>query len=114
VAFLFRRARDLSLKHVYQKTENKLAVFEQLCKELALQPEEVAYMGDDWLDLALLTRVGFSASVADGALEVRQLVDYITKKQGGRGAVREVCDLILEAKDVHKTLYERYVQRCSK
>lgn len=109
-----RRARDLSLKYVYQKTENKLAVFERLCKELALQPTEVAYMGDDWLDLALLARVGFSASVADGALEVRQLVDYVTKKQGGRGAVREVCDLILEAKDVHKALFERYVQRCSK
>ena len=109
-----RRARDLSLKYVYQKVENKLAVFEQLCKELALQPTEVAYMGDDWLDLALLARVGFSASVADGVLEVRQLVDFVAKSPGGRGAVREVCDLILEAKDVHKALFERYVHRCSK
>ena len=109
-----RRARDLSLKYVYQKVENKRALFEQLRKELALQPTEVAFVGDDWLDLALLARVGFSATVADGALEVRQLVDYVTKSLGGRGAVREVCDLILEAKDVHKSLFERYVQRCSK
>lgn len=103
-----RRARDLSLKYVYQKVENKLALFEKLRSELGLQPAEVAFMGDDWLDLALLARVGFSASVADGAFEVRQLVDYVTKNVGGRGAVREVCDLILEAKGVLESLYARY------
>ena len=109
-----RRARDLSLKYVYQKVENKLSLFEQLRTELGLRPAEVAFMGDDWLDLALLTRVGFSATVADGAFEVRQLVDYVTKSPGGRGAVREVCDLILEAKGVLDSLFAKYRQRCSK
>jgi 3-deoxy-D-manno-octulosonate 8-phosphate phosphatase (KDO 8-P phosphatase) len=109
-----RRARDLALKYVYQKVENKLALFEQLRTELGLQPAEVAFMGDDWLDLALLGRVGFSATVADGAFEVRQLVDYVTKRPGGRGAVREICDLILEAKGVLDSLLARYGQRCSK
>ena len=109
-----RRARDLSLKYVYQKVENKLSLFEQLRTELGLRPAEVAFMGDDWLDLALLTRVGFSATVADGAFEVRQLVDYVTKSPGGRGAVREVCDLILEAKGALDSLFAKYGQRCSK
>jgi 3-deoxy-D-manno-octulosonate 8-phosphate phosphatase (KDO 8-P phosphatase) len=109
-----RRARDLSLKYVYQKVADKQALFERLCTELALQPAEVAFMGDDWLDLALLARVGFSATVADGAFEVRQRVDYVTKNPGGRGAVREVCDLILEAKGVHESFLGRYLRPCSK
>ncbi len=109
-----RRAKDLSLKYVYQKVGNKLEVFENLIKELKLQPDEVAYMGDDWLDLALLARVGLSASVADGDPEVRQRVDYVTKRQGGKGAVREVCNLILEAKGTYESLLENYLKPCRK
>lgn len=104
-----RRARDLCLKYVYQKVTDKVAVYESLVKELDLRPFEVAYMGDDWLDLALLRRVGLSATVADGAFEVRQCVDYVTKKAGGQGAVRELCDLILEAKGILPSLLEKYL-----
>ena len=106
-----RRAQDLGMKHVFQKTRNKLAVYEQLIKELGLQASEVGYMGDDWLDLPLLTRVGFSATVSDAVAEVRQIVHYTTKRKGGRGAVREVCDLILEAKEMHGTLLEKYMRK---
>jgi len=105
-----RRVQDLGLKHVFQKTKNKLAVFEQLLKELALQPSEVGYMGDDWLDLPLLVRVGFAATVADAVPEVLQVAHYVTKQTGGRGAVREVCDLILEARGTSKTLLEKYLK----
>lgn len=108
-----RRARDLSLKHVFQKVENKLALFEQLCRELDIAPAEVAYMGDDWLDLGLLRRVGFSATVADAAFEVREIVHYVAKRNGGQGAVREICDLILEAKDVLQSLLAKYLPPCS-
>ena len=104
-----RRAQDLGMKHVFQKTRNKLAVYEQLTKELDLQTSEVGYMGDDWLDLALLVRVGFSATVADAVAEVREVVHYTTRRKGGRGAVREVCDLILDAKGMHGTLLEKYM-----
>ncbi len=106
-----RRAQDLRMKHVFQKTRNKLAVYEQLTKELGLQALEVGYMGDDWLDLPLLTRVGFSATVADAVPEVKKIVHYTTKRKGGRGAVREVCDLILEAKDMHVSLLEKYMKK---
>jgi 3-deoxy-D-manno-octulosonate 8-phosphate phosphatase (KDO 8-P phosphatase) len=106
-----RRAQDLGMKHVFQKTRNKLAVYEQLTKELGLQALEVGYMGDDWLDLPLLTRVGFSATVADAVPEVKKIVHYTTKRKGGRGAVREVCDLILEAKGAHATLLDKYLNK---
>lgn len=106
-----RRAQDLGMKHVFQKTRNKLAVYEQLTKELGLQALEVGYMGDDWLDLPLLTRVGFSATVADAVPEVKKIVHYTTKRKGGRGAVREICDLILEAKEMHGTLLEKYMKK---
>jgi 3-deoxy-D-manno-octulosonate 8-phosphate phosphatase (KDO 8-P phosphatase) len=106
-----RRAQDLKLKHVFQKTRNKLEVFEKLTNELSLQPLEVGYMGDDWLDLPLLVRVGFSATVADAVVEVKEVAQYTTRRKGGKGAVREVCDLILEAKGVHASLLEKYLKK---
>ena len=67
-------------------------------------------MGDDWLDLPLLIRVGFAATVADAVPEVLKIAHYVTKRKGGRGAVREVCDLILEAKETGKPLLEKYLK----
>ena len=104
-----RRALDLGMKHVFQKTRNKLEVFEKLTNDLSLQPVEVGYMGDDWLDLPLLVRVGFAATVADAVPEVKEVAHYTTKRKGGKGAVREVCDLILEAKGVHGSLLGKYL-----
>ena len=104
-----RRAKDLSLSLVFQGARKKREIFEQIIAERQLVKEQIAYMGDDWLDLPLLTRVGFSATVADGVHEVRQVVDYITRQSGGRGAVREVCDLIIEAKGKTKGLLEPYL-----
>lgn len=106
-----RRASDLSLKHVFQKAGDKVAIFEGLIAELGLRPAEVAYMGDDWLDLPLLLRVGLAATVADGVAEVRKAVHYVTERPGGRGAVRELCDLILTAQGRHESLLERYSKR---
>jgi len=105
-----RRAQDLGIKHVFQKVENKLEIFENLLKELDLEPTEVGYMGDDWLDLPLLVRVGFAATVADGVPEVLQVAHYVTKKKGGGGAVREVCELILDAKEIKNILLKKYLQ----
>jgi 3-deoxy-D-manno-octulosonate 8-phosphate phosphatase (KDO 8-P phosphatase) len=105
-----RRVQDLGLKYVFQKTKNKLEVFERLLKELGLVPSQVGYMGDDWLDLPLLVRVGFAATVADAVPEVLQTAHYITKRTGGHGAVREVCELILEAKGASTGLLEKYLK----
>jgi 3-deoxy-D-manno-octulosonate 8-phosphate phosphatase (KDO 8-P phosphatase) len=105
-----RRAAELSLAHVYQGVENKLEVYKRLLTEQGLQPEETAYMGDDWLDLPLLTRVGLAVTVADAAPEVKEIVHYITRRGGGRGAVREVCDLILEAQGKRQQLLNHYLR----
>ncbi len=107
---LAKRARDLSIPHVYQGKRDKIEVYREILAKLNLQDYEVAYMGDDWLDLPLLVRVGFSASVADGAPEVREVVHYISKRNGGKGAVREVCDLIIDAKGLTQSLLANYLK----
>lgn len=91
------RARDLRITQLYQGKSDKLTVFEEILKETGLRPPQTAYMGDDWMDLPILNRVGFAAAPANAVAEVRQRVHYTTERGGGFGAVREVCDLILEA-----------------
>jgi 3-deoxy-D-manno-octulosonate 8-phosphate phosphatase (KDO 8-P phosphatase) len=105
-----RRVQDLGLRFVFQKAKNKLEIFQQLLDKLNLEPSEVGYMGDDWLDLPLLIRVGFAATVADAVPEVLKIAHYVTKRKGGRGAVREVCELILEAKGTDTQLLEKYLK----
>jgi 3-deoxy-D-manno-octulosonate 8-phosphate phosphatase (KDO 8-P phosphatase) len=92
-----RRAQDLHIRHIYQGQSDKLTVFEKILKETGLRPPQTAYMGDDWLDLPILNRVAFAAAPANAVPEIRQRVHYTAERSGGRGAVREICDLILEA-----------------
>jgi 3-deoxy-D-manno-octulosonate 8-phosphate phosphatase (KDO 8-P phosphatase) len=94
-----RRARDLGLAHVFQGKQNKLTVYESILKETGLRPPQTGYMGDDLMDLPILNRVGLAAAPANAVAEIRQRVHYTTGRNGGHGAVREVCDLILEAQD---------------
>jgi 3-deoxy-D-manno-octulosonate 8-phosphate phosphatase (KDO 8-P phosphatase) len=68
----------------------------------------VAYVGDDIVDIPLLKRVGFSVAVNDAVAEAKQVVDYVTRRDGGRGAVREVCDLLLKGQGKWDRLMERY------
>jgi 3-deoxy-D-manno-octulosonate 8-phosphate phosphatase (KDO 8-P phosphatase) len=93
-----RRARDLHISQVYQGKSDKLLVYEDILKQTGLRPPQTAYIGDDWMDLPLLNRVGFAAAPANAVVEIRQRVHYTTERGGGSGAVREVCDLILEAR----------------
>ena len=92
-----RRAQDLHIRHIYQGKSDKLIIFEEILKETGLRPPQVAYMGDDWLDLPILNRVGFATAPANAVPEIRQRVHYTAERSGGRGAVREICDLLLEA-----------------
>ncbi|MDY0350013.1 MAG: HAD hydrolase family protein [Desulfobulbaceae bacterium] len=106
-----RRAADLKLRYVYQGTGHKLEVFEDILASSGLRPHETAYMGDDWLDLPLLARVGLAAAPANAVAEIRQRAHYVTARNGGHGAVREVCELILEARDALAGLLQTYC-RC--
>ncbi len=103
-----RRAADLKLKYVFQGAGRKNEVFEQILSQSGLRPLQTAYMGDDWLDLQLLARVGFAAAPCNAVPEVRQQVHYVASKNGGHGAVREICDLILEARGELAGLFRKY------
>jgi len=108
---LERRARDLSLTMLYQGIRNKASLLQEILTEMELSADQVAYMGDDWLDLCLLTKVGLALGVADATPEVRNVVHYLADNPGGCGAVREVCDLIIEAKGKRQELLNEYLNR---
>ena len=105
---VLRRARELGFAHVVQGAADKLAAFEAILRETGLRPPQTAYMGDDWMDLPLLNRLGLAAAPANAVAEVRQRVHYTTERTGGRGAVREVCDLLLEAQSNLERLFARF------
>jgi 3-deoxy-D-manno-octulosonate 8-phosphate phosphatase (KDO 8-P phosphatase) len=102
------RASDLGIKEVYQGAKNKLEVFEEILRKRHINGANTAFIGDDVVDVPVLRRVGFSATVADAAEDVKKVVDYVLKKPGGRGAVREICEIILKAKGNWLEMAARY------
>jgi 3-deoxy-D-manno-octulosonate 8-phosphate phosphatase (KDO 8-P phosphatase) len=92
-----RRVADLGLPYAAYGARDKLAVAQPLLDQLGLQWAEVAVMGDDWPDLPLLTRAGFACAPALAHAEVKAIAHYVTQAEGGRGAARECCDLLLQA-----------------
>lgn len=91
------RAKELRIEKYFPGSKNKLEVYNNLLQEMGLTDENVCYVGDDLVDLPLLKRVGFAVAVADAADDVKEQVHYVTKKPGGRGAVREVAEIILKS-----------------
>jgi len=102
------RAAQLGISIVRQQRGEKLAIFEALMRHEALSPEEVAFMGDDLLDLPVLGRVGLSAAPADADGEVRGRVDWVSRYPGGGGAARELVELVLRAQGKWEELLESY------
>jgi 3-deoxy-D-manno-octulosonate 8-phosphate phosphatase (KDO 8-P phosphatase) len=102
------RAKELGIKQVIQGAHDKLPPFEAFLKKSGLRAEAVAYMGDDLLDLPILRRVGLSAAPADAVKEVITEVDMVTEAPSGRGAVRELAELLLKAQGHWPKLMERY------
>ncbi len=91
-----RRAKELKITEVYQNFQNKTDAYESIKKKLELTDTNIAYIGDDEFDLAVLECVGFSAAPADAMPVVKKQVHYVCTHGGGNGAVREVIDLILK------------------
>lgn len=106
-----RRATELKMDYIYQGVGNKNVAFKEIVKVTGLKPYQIAYMGDDWLDLVLLQQVGLAISPANGAAEVREAVHFITERTGGAGAVRDACNLILEAQKLGVELLQKYKYR---
>lgn len=105
---VIKRAKELGVVDVLQGILYKLEGYEALQEKYRLEPEEIAYVGDDVIDIPVLRRVGFSIAVLDATDEVKEVVHYITRLPGGRGAVREVIDLILKVQGHWNEVMERY------
>jgi len=97
------RAKKLQITEVHQGVWDKLEVLKELGKRYGVTLEEMAFIGDDINDFEALQAVGFSASPADGRLEIRKSVHYVCKAKGGEGAVRELADMILAAQSKPKS-----------
>ncbi len=92
-----RRAEELRIKRFHEGVRKKVPVYEQMLEEMGITDEEVCYVGDDLNDLGMMKRVGLPVAVADAVPEIKAVARYVTKAPGGRGAVREVAELILKA-----------------
>ena len=92
-----RRARELKIDFLRQEKGSKVSAVESLLAQTGFRWDEVCYVGDDIVDLGALKRAGVAVAVANGVAEARALADYVTRAGGGRGAVREVAELILNA-----------------
>jgi 3-deoxy-D-manno-octulosonate 8-phosphate phosphatase (KDO 8-P phosphatase) len=103
-----RRARELGITDVFQKCFNKRKAYKALAEKYSLDDHEVAYIGDDIVDIPLLQRIGLPVVVADADDEVKACALMVTKNRGGRGAAREVCDFILKAQGHWKAIIDGY------
>ncbi len=105
-----RRARELGITEVYQHSHNKILAYKELLAKFSVADQEVAYIGDDVVDIPLFKKVGLPIAVADAVNEAKEAALLVTKAEGGRGAVREICDLILKAGGKWDGLLDEYDQ----
>lgn len=106
---LERRAKDLGIAQLFMGVENKLDTFESLLKSLSLSHAQSAGLGDDVIDLPFLTRCGFAACVPAAPAYVKPHVHYVTSAQGGHGAAREFCDLIMQTQGTWDAAMKKYL-----
>ncbi|MCI0641883.1 MAG: HAD hydrolase family protein [Gemmataceae bacterium] len=103
-----RRAKELGLSPVIQGAANKNAAFEHLVHDQKLDPKQLCYVGDDVPDLPVLSRSGLAVAVADACAEAKAAAHYVTQAPGGRGAVREIVELLLGAQGRWREVVERF------
>lgn len=103
------RAAELGIEHVLQGIDDKLAAFEKLMLTLGVAPEHCGFMGDELVDLPVLTRCGFACAPREAPEAVRNRVHYVASALAGRGAAREVCEFLLRAQDRLEGAVRRYL-----
>lgn len=104
------RIADLGIKHVYQGQQDKTIAYTHLIEALDLQPEQIAYVGDDVVDLPVMQRVGLAIAVQDAHPLVKKHAHWLTPSGGGRGAGRDVCEMIMEAQGTLEAALNEYLQ----
>ena len=104
------RMQALGVEYVYQGHENKIAAFEEIIQSMGIMPEQAAHVGDDLLDLPIMLRAGLSIAVSDANFAVKEYADWCTETAGGLGAVREVCDFIMQAQGTFDEVLKSYMK----
>lgn len=105
---VLKRADELNIEYVYLGQEEKIVAYEKLKIKLALDDHEIAYMGDDLPDLPILRRVGLAITVPQAPELIKQHVDIITQKKGGKGAVREICEFLMNVQGRFDSVIQSY------
>ncbi|MFZ2170273.1 MAG: 3-deoxy-manno-octulosonate-8-phosphatase KdsC [Methylococcaceae bacterium] len=104
------RMKSLGIEYVYQGHENKRAAFDELIQNTGITPDQAAHVGDDLLDLPIMLRVGLAIAVKDANFAVKQRAHWCTTLSGGHGAVREVCDFIMQAQGSFDDIMNFYLK----
>jgi 3-deoxy-D-manno-octulosonate 8-phosphate phosphatase (KDO 8-P phosphatase) len=105
-----RRAAELRIRHVYQGCEQKLGPFMELLEVTGLDPHQACFAGDDWIDIPVLMRAGLAVAVPDAEPHVKQHAHWVTGRKGGNGAVREICNLLLDAQDKTRAVLDAIIE----
>jgi 3-deoxy-D-manno-octulosonate 8-phosphate phosphatase (KDO 8-P phosphatase) len=103
------RMKNLGIEHVFQGHENKRAAFAELMANTGVTKKQCAFIGDDLLDLPIMLKVGLAIAVQDANFAVKERADWCTNLPGGQGAVREVCDLIMQAQGSFPKILDAYL-----
>ena len=104
-----KRMQSLGIKHVFQGQKHKLPAYQEIKQQLQLADEEIAYVGDDVVDLPVMTRVGLAVAVQDAHALTKEHAHWITPSNGGRGAAREVCEMLMKSQDKLQAALEVYL-----
>jgi 3-deoxy-D-manno-octulosonate 8-phosphate phosphatase (KDO 8-P phosphatase) len=104
-----RRAQDLKISYVRQDAKDKIKALDEILVEAGVSADECAYIGDDVADIPVMQRVALAVAVVDAVAETKQAAHYVTELEGGHGAVREVCDLILKAQGKWDKVMSRFL-----
>ena len=102
------RAKQCKFKYVYQGHTEKIPILEEILADAKIDPDEVAYIGDDFTDVVVMRRVGLAIATANARPEVKQIAHYVTQAPGGQGAVREVIELLLKAQGKWAEILKHY------
>ena len=106
---LYNRCKNLGIEHIFDGADDKAAILDLILDRTGVSAEQVAFIGDDLPDLALMKKVGLSIAVADAHKTVLKNADMVTSAKGGNGAVREVCEAILKAQGFWENILERFL-----
>jgi len=105
------RAKELGIDALYMGSMDKLGAYGNMLQKLKLKDSEVAYIGDDLVDIPVFEKAGFSACPLDAAPDVKKKADYVTAACGGKGVLREVIEVVLKSKGVWEKAYKEYLKR---